>query len=82
MRWQEAAQDYVAAENLAQQTGKDGNEDLSAKIKFQLGVTYRRIEGKIEESITKLREAIAKDGGSKPNYLNNLGLSLFEADKM
>ena len=80
MRWDEARQDYEAAEKNESIVGKD----LEHKIKFQLGVTYRRIDGKINNSIDKLKEAIDKDqsGGKKPTYLNNYGLSLFEADRM
>lgn len=40
----------------------------------------RRVEGGLEESITELRKAC--EGTNKPNYINNLGLSYFEADRM
>lgn len=43
-------------------------------------MTLRRIEGRLQESIIELKKAC--EGSNKPNYINNLGLSYFEADQM
>ena len=45
-------------------------------------MTLRRIEGRLTESIAELKKACEGAGATKANYINNLGLSYFEADLM
>lgn len=74
MKWQDAITDYRTACLKINDHTKDQKE------RFQLGVTLRRIEGGLEDSIVELRRAC--EGTNRPNYINNLGLSYFEANKM
>lgn len=75
MRWLDAIDDYKSAVDKI----SDGTKD--SKERFQLGVTYRRVEGKLFDSIAELKKA-CETPAVKPNYINNLGLSYFEADMM
>lgn len=74
MKWEQAINDYrLACEKINDPT-KDQKE------RFQLGVTLRRIDGKLNESISELKKA-CEGQNTKPNYINNLGLSYFENEQ-